>query len=92
MTINKSQGHTFSSVHVYLHRPVFTHDQLYVAVSPVMSKNGLKMLIEDDDGAYTNETKNVYTRKSFPGFHRLIPIRSMYKYIAYIDICTLICI
>jgi ATP-dependent DNA helicase PIF1 len=59
MTINKSQGHTFSSVHVYLHRPVFTHDQLYVAVSRVMSKNGLKMLIEDDDGAYTNETKNV---------------------------------
>jgi ATP-dependent DNA helicase PIF1 len=35
MTINKSQGQTLSSVGVYVQRPIFTHDQLYVAVSHV---------------------------------------------------------
>jgi ATP-dependent DNA helicase PIF1 len=43
----------------YLQRPVFTHGQLYVALSRATSKNGLKILIEDEDGDYTNETKNI---------------------------------
>jgi ATP-dependent DNA helicase PIF1 len=33
MTINKRQGKTLSRVGLYLKRPVFTHGQLYVAVS-----------------------------------------------------------
>lgn len=63
MTINKSQGQTLSVIGVYLKRPVFTHGQLYVAISRVMTKQGLKILIENEQGICTDETKNVVYRE-----------------------------
>jgi len=59
MTINKSQGQTLSNVGVYLRKPVFTHGQLYVAVSRVKDRQGLKILIENEDGTCGNKTTNI---------------------------------
>ncbi|XP_016206006.1 ATP-dependent DNA helicase PIF1-like [Arachis ipaensis] len=41
MTINKSERQTLSKVGIYLLKPVFTHSQLYVALSRVTSKDGM---------------------------------------------------
>jgi ATP-dependent DNA helicase PIF1 len=49
MTVNKSQGQLLSHVGIYLHKPVFTHGQLYVAFPRVTSKKGLKILILDEE-------------------------------------------
>nr|XP_015637912.1 uncharacterized protein LOC107280855 [Oryza sativa Japonica Group] len=59
MTINKSQGQTLEQVGIYLKKPVFTHGQLYVAISRATSRTGLKILIENDDGSCGNQTRNV---------------------------------
>ena len=63
MTINKSQGQTLATVGIYLKTLVFTHGQLYVAISRVTSKKGLKILIEDDNGNYCDTTKNIVYRE-----------------------------
>jgi len=43
MTIHKSQGQSYGRVGIYLLEPLFTHGQLYVALSRVRSKNQLKI-------------------------------------------------
>jgi ATP-dependent DNA helicase PIF1 len=69
MTINKSQGQILSAAGVFLHKPVFTHRQLYVALSHVTSKDGLKILIEDEDEKCTNKTKNIVYKEVFSRLH-----------------------
>ena len=59
MTINKSQGQSLNKIGVYLPEPVFSHGQLYVALSRATSPNGLKMLIKQQPGKDKNTTRNV---------------------------------
>ena len=67
MTINKSQGQSLSRVGLYLPRPVFTHGQLYVAVSRVKSKSGLKVVVCDEHGNLCTTTKNVVYKEVLEG-------------------------
>ncbi|GAA0182189.1 hypothetical protein LIER_30334 [Lithospermum erythrorhizon] len=45
MTINKSQAQTLDFVGIYLRQPVFTHGQLYVAMSRVKTGKNIRVLI-----------------------------------------------
>ncbi|GJY78354.1 replication protein A 70 kDa DNA-binding subunit B [Tanacetum coccineum] len=67
MTINKSQGQSLSKVGLYLARHVFTHGQLYVALSIVKSKRGLKVVVCDDDGNVSKTTTNIVYKEVFHG-------------------------
>lgn len=65
MSINKSQGQSFSNVGVFLKKPVFSHGQLYVAVSRITNRSGLKIMV---CGKYSDEnstTRNVVFREVF---------------------------
>ena len=65
MTINRSQEQSLKNVGIYLPSGVFSHGQLYVAISRVTSRDGLKMLITYDDGQYSYVTYNVVYREVF---------------------------
>ena len=59
MTINKSQGQTLDQVGLYLEDQVFTHGQLYVALSRVRSIQSIKVYL----GPGQENTKNVVYRE-----------------------------
>lgn len=65
MTINKAHGQSLEKVALFLPKPVFTHGQLYVAVSWVTSPQGLMLFIDDDDGHSTNITQNIVYQEVF---------------------------
>ncbi|GKC52617.1 ATP-dependent DNA helicase PIF1-like protein [Tanacetum coccineum] len=48
MTINKAQGQTIPNVGVYLPESVFSHDQLYVALSRGISRTTKKVLVKPE--------------------------------------------
>lgn len=59
LTINKSQGQSFEKVGIFLPSPVFSHGQLYVALSRVTSKHNLKILL-------TNGSKSICETNECP--------------------------
>ena len=65
MTINKSQGQSLACVGIYLPRPIFSHGQLYEAISRIQSKQGLKILIHDKDNNPLQTTTDVVFKKVF---------------------------
>ncbi|CAL1390629.1 unnamed protein product [Linum trigynum] len=65
MTINKSQGQTFNHVGICLQRQVFSHGQLYVAMSRVTSERGLKILSCDSQGKLVKTMQNIVFTEIF---------------------------
>lgn len=61
MTINKSQGQSFSTVGIDLRVPAFAHGQVYVAFSRGRSCKTVKCILDD---ATTPRTKNVVYREA----------------------------
>ncbi|XP_050920174.1 uncharacterized protein LOC127137796 [Lathyrus oleraceus] len=61
ITINKSQGQTIPNVGIYLPRYVFSHGQLYVALSRGVSRAATRVLIKDGkvEGEEGDFTKNI---------------------------------
>ncbi|XP_021768934.1 ATP-dependent DNA helicase PIF1-like [Chenopodium quinoa] len=61
MTINKSQGQTLDRVGIYLPQPVFSHGQLYVALSRAKKSKHVQILIKPttDELDGWKRTKNV---------------------------------
>jgi len=61
MTVNKSQGQTLSKVGLWLPDPVFSHGQLYVALSRVTSPDGVRVILgkADDSPQMENVTQNI---------------------------------
>ncbi|XP_077246035.1 uncharacterized protein LOC143885874 [Tasmannia lanceolata] len=60
MTINKSQGQTLSKVGIFLPKPVFTHGQLYVALSRATSRARVKILLSKKE-----HTRNIVFKELF---------------------------
>ena len=63
MTINKSQGQTLKKVGICLTRQVFTHGQLYVALSRVTTKAGLQIISCDEAGSLKRTMRNIVFRE-----------------------------
>jgi ATP-dependent DNA helicase PIF1 len=59
MTINKAQSQTLDFVGIYLPEPVFTHGQLYVALSRVASADRTKVFVKN---GHLKGNKGTYTR------------------------------
>ena len=65
MTINKSQGQSLNKVGLYLPKQVFTHGQLYVAFSRVTRRDGLRVMVNDEESKEDDVVKNIVYKEIF---------------------------
>lgn len=61
ITINKSQGQSFDEVGIYFNKALFSHGQLYVALS--RAKNKQKIFVEKE--SENDEIQNIVWKEIF---------------------------
>ncbi|KAF8551012.1 helicase-like protein [Imleria badia] len=59
MTINKAEGQTVKHIGLNLSSPVFSHEQLYVALSHCTHLRNIKVLFSNHDEKRNIKTTNV---------------------------------
>jgi hypothetical protein len=104
MTVNKSQGQTIPNVGVYLPAPVFSHGQLYVAMSRATNRTNIKILAlppnaeAEEEEARRQENKDAKKKAKGKGKQngvvkkqkRVLPVNGTYtKNIVYKEVLTL---
>jgi hypothetical protein len=104
MTVNKSQGQTIPNVGVYLPAPVFSHRQLYVAMSRATARTNIKILVlppnavAEEEEARRKEEKDEKKKAKGKGKQnapvkkqkRVLPVNGTYtKNIVYKEVLTL---
>ena len=62
---NKSQEHSPNKVGLYLHEQVFTHGHLYVPFSRVRKRDGLQVMVNDEDNNKDVRVKNIIYKEFF---------------------------
>ena len=67
MTINKSQGQSVKNVGLYLQTAVFSHGQLYVALSRCTSANRIRVLLAAN--SENRRTPNIVYKEVLNGLH-----------------------
>ena len=67
VTINKAQGQTMKFVGIFLPQPVFSHGQLYVALSRVSSASRIRIFVQGEKYKLRNQTltKNIVYNEIF---------------------------
>lgn len=100
MTINKAQGQTLFRAGIYLPDPVFSHGQLYVALSRTGAAYRVKVFVEtrpgqghfmDTDGVPTGTyTVNVVWPEA--GLRTLMNFTISFRSIAKMSVCNFLCV
>ena len=62
MSINKAQGQAMDCIGLYLPKHVFSHGQLYVALSRVKSPAAIKIMIDGTDSSINNSRTKTYAK------------------------------
>ena len=87
MTVNKSQGQTIPNVGVYLPEPVFSHGQLYVAMSHATARANIRILVvppnaeaeeEDDEEKANSMGKKIKIKRSIEQLRKIL--RKIYQF------------